>query len=72
MANLNRLKVVLDEQAKAGKWLTQKLGKSICTVSKSCSNSTQTDFYTLEKIAHLLGVDKSEPLTASDIKQNKI
>ena len=72
MAHLNRLKVVIDEQAKTGKWLTQKLGKSICTVSKWCSNSTQPDLYTLEKIANLLGVDKSEPLTASDIKQNKI
>ncbi|MDD7749720.1 MAG: transcriptional regulator, partial [Bacteroidales bacterium] len=46
MAHLNRLKVVLDEQAKTGKWLTQKLGKSICTVSKWCSNSTQPDLYT--------------------------
>lgn len=72
MANLNRLKVVLDEQAKTGKWFTQKLGKSICTVSKWCSNSTQLDLYTLEKIANLIGVDKRELLTASDIKQNKI
>ena len=72
MANLNRLKVVLVEQGKTGKWLSEQLGKSNCTVSKWCSNSTQPDLYTLEKIANLLGVDKSEPLTASDIKQNKI
>ena len=72
MVNLNRLKVVLVEQGKTGKWLSEQLGKSNCTVSKWCSNSTQPDLYTLEKIANLLGVDKSEPLTASDIKQNKI
>ncbi|MBU0289949.1 helix-turn-helix transcriptional regulator [Hallella faecis] len=72
MANLNRLKVVLVEQEKTGKWLAHELGKSTCTVSKWCSNSTQPDLYTLEKIANLLGVDKRELLTASDNKQNKI
>lgn len=34
MANLNRLKIVLDEQEKTGKWLSEKIGKSNCTVSK--------------------------------------
>lgn len=33
MANLNRLKVVLVEKGKTGKWLAQELGKSNCTVS---------------------------------------
>ena len=43
MANLNRLKVVLVEQGKTGKWLAEQLGKSNCTVSKWCSNSIQPD-----------------------------
>lgn len=43
MANINRLKVVLVEQGKTGKWLADKLGKSTCTVSKWCQNSVQPD-----------------------------
>jgi len=34
MENLNRIKVVLVEQQKTGKWLAEKMGKSACTVSK--------------------------------------
>ena len=34
MANLNRIKVVLVEQQRTGKWLAEQLGKSTCTVSK--------------------------------------
>ena len=57
MANLNRLKVVLVEKGKTGKWLAGELGKSNCTVSKWCSNSIQPDLVTLDKIAKLLDVD---------------
>jgi len=54
MAKINRLKVVLVEQEKVGKWLVDQLGMLTCTVSKLCSNTTQPDLYTLEKIANLL------------------
>ena len=57
MAKLNRLKVVLVENEKSGKWLAGQLGKSTCTVSKWCSNTTQPDLNTLDKIAKLLQVD---------------
>lgn len=57
MDNLNRLKVVLVEKNKTGKWLAEKLGKSTCTVSKWCQNSIQPDLKTLDKIAKLLEVD---------------
>lgn len=57
MANLNRIKVVLVEQGKTGKWLSEQLGKSSCTVSKWCSNSIQPDLQTLDRIAKLLKVD---------------
>lgn len=57
MPNLNRLKVVLVEKGKTGRWLAQELGKSNCTVSKWCSNSIQPDLNTLDKIAKLLEVD---------------
>lgn len=33
MTNLNRIKVVLVEQQKIGKWLAEQMGKSACTVS---------------------------------------
>lgn len=56
MAKINRLKVVLAEQEKTGKWLAKELGKSPCTVSKWCSNSTQPDLETLDSISRLLNV----------------
>lgn len=46
---INRLKVVLVEQEKSGKWLADQLGKSTCTVSKWCSNTTQPDLQTLKQ-----------------------
>ena len=42
---------------KSGKWLAGQLGKSTCTVSKWCSNTTQPDLQTLDKIAKLLDVN---------------
>jgi len=54
MANINRLKVMLVEKGKKGRWLANELGKSNCTVSKWCSNSIQPDLQTLDKISKLL------------------
>ena len=56
MANLNRLKVVLVEQDRTGKWLAEQLGKSTATVSKWCQNTIQPDVKTLDKISRLLDV----------------
>lgn len=67
MANLNRLKVVLVEKGKTGKWLAEQLGKSNCTVSKWCSNTIQPDLQTIDKIAQLLEIDRRELLTPSKI-----
>ena len=63
MSKINRLKVVLVEQEKSGKWLADQLGKSTCTVSKWCSNTTQPDLQTLTRIAQLLKVDTRDLLT---------
>lgn len=63
MTNLNRIKVVLVEQNKSGKWLAEQLGKSTCTISKWCQNSIQPDLKTLERIALLLNVDIRDLLT---------
>lgn len=56
MSNLNRIKVVLVEKQKNGKWLAEQLGKSNCTVSKWCSNTIQPDLKTFAQIASLLNV----------------
>lgn len=63
MTKLNRLKAVLAEQGKTGKWLAAELGKSNCTISKWCSNSIQPDLQTIDKIAQLLNIDKRDLLT---------
>ena len=65
MANINRLKVVLVEQGQTGKWLSEQLGKSNCTVSKWCSNTVQPDLVTLDKIARLLDVDVKDLLNTT-------
>ena len=57
MENLNRIKVVLVEKQKTGKWLAEALGKDQSTVSKWCTNTSQPDLYTLAKIAELLEVN---------------
>lgn len=60
MENINRLKAVLIEQEKTGKWLTEKLGKDRATVSRWCNNHAQPSVETLVRIAHLLDVDVRE------------
>lgn len=57
MPNLNRIKVLLVEKGKTGKWLANELGKSNCTISKWCSNTIQPDLQTLDKISKLLDVN---------------
>lgn len=65
MADLNRIKVVLVEQKKTGKWLAEQLGKSSCSVSKWCSNTTQPDLQTLNKVAEILQVDVKDLLVSN-------
>ena len=65
MQNLNRIKIVLVEQNKTGKWLADQLGKSTCTVSKWCQNTIQPDLKTLNEIANLLKVDVKDLLVSN-------
>lgn len=65
MKDINRLKVVLVERKKTGKWLAEQLGKDPSTVSKWCSNSSQPSLETLDKIAEKLGVDRRELINKS-------
>ena len=54
---INRLKIVLVEQGKTGKWLAEQVGKNEATVSRWCSNKMQPSLDMLVKIAGLLNVD---------------
>ena len=57
MDDLNRLKVVLVEKKKTSKWLAEELDKNPSTVSKWCTNVSQPDLQTLNRIANLLDID---------------
>lgn len=59
---LNRIKAVLAETGKQGKWLAKQLGKDPATVSKWCTNTIQPDLKTLAEIAELLDVNIRELL----------
>lgn len=67
MANrINRLKVVLAEKGKTGKWLAEELGKDKATVSKWCTNRSQPDVNTFLQIAKLLEVDIRDLFNATE------
>ncbi|MCL1616978.1 helix-turn-helix domain-containing protein [Bacteroides sp. ET71] len=57
---INRLKIVLVEQGKTGKWLAEQLGKNEATVSRWCSNTTQPSLEMLMKIAEILEVNAKD------------
>ena len=54
---INRLKIVLVEQGKTGKWLAGQFGKNEATISRWCSNTSQPSLEMLMKIAAILNVD---------------
>ena len=56
MGDINRLKLVLVEQERTSKWLAEQLGVNPSTVSKWCTNTSQTPLETLIQIAQHLGV----------------
>ena len=60
MQDVNRLKIVLVEQKKTNKWLSEALGVNPSTVSKWCTKSSQPDLETIVKISKLLGVGIEE------------
>lgn len=60
--DLNRIKVVLVEKKKTGKWLAAQLGKDPATISKWCTNKTQPGLEMLYKIARLLEIEVKDLL----------
>ena len=60
MHKINRIKVVLAEKDRTGKWLAEQVGKNEATVSRWCSNKMQPTLDMLVKIAEVLNVDTKE------------
>ena len=60
MEDINRLKIVLVEKKRTGKWLAEQLGKDPATVSKWCTNKSQPSIEILMRIAELLNVELIE------------
>lgn len=52
----NRIKVVLAERNRTGRWLAETLEKDVRTVSRWSQNQNQPPLDTLADIAELLGV----------------
>ena len=65
MEDINRLKIVLVEKKRTGKWLAEQLGKNPSTVSKWCSNVAQPDLVTFVRIATILQVNVNDLLVSS-------
>lgn len=57
---INRLKIVLAEQNKTGKWLAEQLQKNEATISRWCSNTSQPSLEMLVKIATALNVEPKD------------
>ena len=54
---INRIKVVLVEQNRTGKWMAEQLQKNEATISRWCSNTSQPSLEMLVKIADVLKID---------------
>lgn len=65
MTAINRLKVVLVEKGKTGKWLAEALGKNEATVSRWCTNDVQPPLETFIQIAKLLDIDVKELINST-------
>ena len=62
--DINRIKVVLAEKKRTGKWLAEQLGKDPATVSKWCTNAAQPSLETLLQIAKCLEVEVKDLLNS--------
>lgn len=62
MDKINRIKAVLAEEGKTGRWLAEQVGRDPVTVSKWCTNTSQPDLTTLSKIAEALNVNMGDLL----------
>lgn len=66
ISQLNRIKVVLAEQNRSGKWLAEQLGKTDTTISRWVQNKVQPSVEQLFDIAKVLGVDVKSLLNSNN------
>ena len=64
--DINRIKVVLVDKKRTGKWLGEALDKDPATVSKWCTNTAQPSLETLRQIAKCLEVDVKDLLNSQN------
>ena len=62
---INRIKVVLVENGKTGKWLAGQVGKNEATVSRWCSNKMQPSLDMLVRISELLDIDVKDLIVSN-------
>ena len=62
---LNRLKIVLVEKKRTGKWLAEVLKKNEASISRWCTNESQPSIETLFEIAKVLDIDVKDLLVNS-------
>ena len=62
---INRIKVVLAEKNKTGKWLAEQLQKNESTISRWCSNTSQPSLEVLTRIAEILNMDRKDLINSS-------
>ena len=62
--DINRIKIILVEKKRTGKWLAEQLGKDPATVSKWCTNAAQPSLETLLQIAKCLEVEVKDLLNS--------
>jgi putative transcriptional regulator len=67
----NRIKIVLLEQERSSKWLSEKINKDKSTVSRWCTNDMQPSVETLFQIAEVLNVSPKELLHDISIQINE-
>jgi transcriptional regulator with XRE-family HTH domain len=62
---MNRIKLILKQQGRTQKWLSDKLGKSYVIVTNYCNNKVQPPLDVLNRIAEILDVDVRELLKST-------
>ena len=72
MEDINRLKLVLVEKKKTGKWLAEQLGRDPSTISKWCTNSSQPDLGNLMQIAKILDVELTDLVRFEEFKEDNV
>ncbi len=65
MEQINRLKVILAEKHRTGKWLAETMKKNEATISRWCTNKSQPPMDTMRKIAELLDIDVKDLLVST-------